>query len=228
MMINVSMNPVLYWVTAFFFLSATVYLTYIIKREHFPVLYPVSTYLGSMTVFFILLGVFKIVGSSYVITVASFTVMFGASSMARFPLKLIIPKKEKLIFTIFLITAVGLSIYTFTTGDNNLQLKVAHTYAFLLAGVFTTGYVAYLGIKTRNRLVKVKSLSSAASLGLCCVVAHGLIAIQFLPFTVLSFFGPFATKSPVFFAMVAPIAFIFVLLIGRIMRNKKKEVKKSG
>ena len=165
------------------------------------------------------MGTFQIFNSDKIILFASFSIMFGASYITRFPLKLINPKKEKFVFIVLLGLSVILALYTFSTGDSNLQLMLANIYAFLIAGLFTIGYIIYLGLKTKNRIVKIKSISTGTSLGLCCIVAHGLAAFQLLPFITLSFFGIFTLNAPVIFAMLSPIAFIFVLFIGRFIHN---------
>ena len=170
------------------------------------------------------MGSFQISNMYEIILFASFSMMFGASYIARFPLRLINPEKEKFIFVILLGISIILALYTFSTGNTNLQLMVANIYAFIVAGLFTMGYIIYSGLKTKNKIVKIKSIGAGTSLALCCVVAHGLAAFQFLPFIAMPFFGILTLNAPVIFAMSAPLAFILVLFLGRFLYQKNKEI----
>jgi len=221
MILDTKTNPYVYWTAALFFIGAAGYLVYKIRKEALPILYPISVYLSSIATFFILLGAYQSSKMPVIILFASFSVMFGASYIARFPLKLINAEKEKLIFVILLGISILIALYTYSTGTVNLQLMVANIYAFVVAGLFSMGYIIYSGLKTKNRIVKLKSIGVGTSLGLCCVVAHGLAIFQFLPVIAMPFFGIFTLNAPVLFAMSAPLTFILVLFLGRFIHGEK-------
>jgi len=223
MILNPKTDPYIYLISAFFFISAASYLVYKIRKEVLPILYPISVYLYSIAAFFIFLGIYQVYNMNEIIFFASFSVMFGASYIARFPLKLINPNKEKLVFMILLGISIIIALYTYSTGTVNFQLMLANIFAFIVAGLFSMGYIIYSGLKTKNRIVKLKSIGTGTSLGLCCVVAHGLAIFQFLPVIAMPFFGILTLNAPVIFAVSSPITFILVLFMGRFLKKEKTE-----
>ena len=220
----------LMWISAFFYFAASIYLIKKIREEGIPILYPISVYLLSIAVFFTLMGfsIINFAGQNAVISkeilavLASFSIMFGASTIATFPLRLEWPSKEKTVYTALLIASVFLLSASYLLSNGRLDIigRVAHAYAFITAGIFVIGYIVYTGIKSAN--VRMQSFSTSASLGLCCIFAHGLEAFQFLPFIAFSFFGLVSLKLPMILAILSPFAFIYVLITDRVIKPKFK------
>ena len=206
----------LLWMSAFFYISASVYLIRKIKREHTLILYPISIYLLGIAIFFTLMGIFQIYKSAVIAFLAALAIVIGASTMVRFPLKLELPHKERVIYIVLLILSFILVGYGFTTGEIPFMMRIAHGIAFVLAGLVTIGYIIYTGILTKS--VRTQSFSTGVSLGLCCVVAHGLVAFQLFPLIGFGLLGLVTLKLPMIFALLSPLAFLYVVIIDKVIK----------
>lgn len=205
------------WITAISYIIAAGFLVWKIRKEGNAVLYPISVYLFAIASFFVLLGFSKIYSSTLIILFASLSVFIGASTIARLPLKMLYPKGEKSLYSILLIIALIIALYAYSTGENQIMLVAANTYAFVLAGLFTIGYIIYMGIKSEKK--RYDSFATGGSLGMCCVVAHGLAATQmYYPAVTISLLGLANVGVPMAFAILAPFAFIYVLIIDKIIK----------
>jgi len=211
-------DPIIMWVAVALMAAAAALLHYKIKIKNLPLLYPLVVYLGSIAFSFLLLGIYQLTKYSPLSLFSSFFIMFGAAYITRFPLRLITPKHEHIIFRVFFVLSIIIALYTFYNGDSYFQLRYAHIFAFVLAGLFTIGYIIYSGIKTKNRQAKIKSLSAGTTLGLCCVVSHGLLAFNIIPFISLPFLSITAVELPIVFATAAAITFILVLLMSSYLK----------
>lgn len=210
------------WITAVSYMVAAGFLVWKIRKEGNAILYPISAYLFAIAAFFTLLGFSKIFNSTLIILFASLSVFIGASTIARLPLKMLYPKREKSLYSILLIIGLIIALYAYSTGENQIMLVAANSYAFVLAGVFTIGYIFYIGIKKKHK--RYDSFATGGSLGLCCVVAHGLAATQmYYPAVTISLLGLANVGVPMAFAILAPFAFIYVLVIDQIIRPEVSE-----
>jgi hypothetical protein len=218
----ITVAAIQFWIASFFYILATTYLLYRIKNSNLPLLYPLTVYLGSIATFFIFMGISVIAPGKVVMFVAALALIFGGSSITRFPLRLQFPDKEKLFYIILL--AVGsITLLSLFLADLAIPIimRFAHSFALLTAGVYTMGFIFYTGIKAKDKEAKKKSLSIASAMGLCCIVAHGLIALQLFVSIALPLFGIFTLTLPLIFALFSPLALILALYIG-------KQAKVSG
>ena len=200
--------------TAFFYLLAASYLLYRIKIKKLAILYPLSVYLFGISIFFITMGLSKVVTSEYLLLLGALAVVLGASTIARFPLMLELrPLKERHVFLGLSIFSAAIVFIGFFTQNIMIMMRLAHAYAFVVAGLFTMGYIIYSGFRTENEAVKIKSIGTGVSMGLCCIVAHGLVATQLLASIALPLFGIFTLDLPLLFALLSPLAFIMVLFL---------------
>lgn len=209
----------LMWVAAFFYFVAFLYLVRKIRRQKMPLLYTISAYLGGIALFFTFMGLFMVFSLKFFVLLGVLSVMLGASTLALFPLKLEWPYREKQIYRILIILSFALGLGTYFWADVDVMLRVAHGFAFIFAGLITLGYIFYTGIVSQR--VRAQSFSTGASLGLCCIVAHGLVAFQFFPLVAISFFGLVMLELPLIFALLSPLAFLYVLLLDLLIKPKK-------
>jgi hypothetical protein len=211
------------WIAAVFYFIAAAYLFQRIRKQRVVDLYPITTYLSGISAFFFFMGLSIIVDASVIPLLAALAVMLGASTIAKFPLRMQWPHKEKQIYYLLLAVSVAVGGYTFYFRPE-IMIRAAHLFAFLVAGLFTMGYIIYYGLKSKNKIVKTKSISTGTSLGLCCVIAHGLAFSQLLPLIALPLFG-FTLKAPMIFAMLSPIAFILVLILSKYIKEESTITK---
>jgi hypothetical protein len=215
-----------FWIAAFFFILATLYLRRRIRTEKLQSLNPIAVYLGSISVFFVIMGLMQFVDVAIFSLIGAFAVMYGASYIARFPLRMIIPNRnnERFVFGTLVFVSVILTLFNFIFRDTAMMFKVAHTFAFFIAGIFTIGYILYMGFTAEQKTVKTKSISSGISLGLCCIAAHGLVGFQLLPLIAVPLFGLANIPLPLFFAILSPISFLLVILAShRFQKENAKE-----
>lgn len=55
---------------------------------------------------------------------------------------------------------------------------------------------------------------------MCCVLAHGLVAFQLLPAVAFSLFGLVTLDLPMVFAILSPMAFIYALILDKVIKPK--------
>ncbi len=206
----------LLWLTAIFYFVAAAYLINKIKKERITILYSINVYLLGIATFFTLMGFFQIFNVKILALLGALAIVIGASTIARFPLKLEWPDKEKIVYVVLLLVSIVLVGYGFTN-EVPFMIRVANYYAFLVAGLFTMGYILYTGFKAKE--VRTQSFATGVSLGLCCVVAQGAVAIPLFPLLAISFFG-ITLKFPMIFALLSPIAFIYVLILDKVIKPK--------
>jgi hypothetical protein len=216
-MITIPTDTYLMWIAAFFYILATSVLIHRIRKNNLGLLYPISVYLGGIASFFILMGFFQISKNLLIPFFAGLAVMFGASTITRFVLKLEIPNFERFVYYFLLALSLSIAGFTFSTGKPPIMLRSAHAFAFVTAGLFTMGYIIYSGLKSQSNASKIKSVSTGVSLGLCCVVAHGLAFSQLIVIAI-PLFG-FTLNAPMLFALMSPLAFIMVLYMTRHMNQ---------
>jgi hypothetical protein len=213
------------WIAALFYILATFSLIIRIKKNDLPILYPISIYLGGISTFFVLMGIFQIINNINIVIIAALAVMIGSATITRFVLRLEVPNLEKFVYYLLLAVAFTIAVFTYSIGQPPIILRSAHAFAFVTAGLFTMGYIIYSGFKSQSSAARVKSVSTGISLGLCCVVAHGLafsqlivIAIPLLGFTI---------NAPMLFALMSPLAFIMVLVMTRHMGSENVKITYS-
>ena len=205
---------IIFLATAFFFIASGGYLIYKIRKSKTPALFPISVYFISMAVFFVLMGINYIVEDNVVILCASLAMIFGASFMARIPIHFMAPGREKLIYYIFLIFGLTISLYSFTLGSAVLQLRAAHLFSFFLVGVFTVGFIFYNGFNSRHSVVRFKSVTIGIILSFYGVVGHGLTALHLMPLVIVPFVGTFDLELPMVFVVLTPITFFMLVSLS--------------
>src|SRR3989338_959631 len=207
------------WATAIFYFAASYYLIDKIKRQKTTVLYPIAGYLLGVTGFFVFFGIFAMTMSPIFALLGALSMMLGASTIARFPLQLEYPDKEKMVYYTLIVISLLITVYLYNTGDPMAMMRTANLYAFIFAGVLTIGYIVYSGLKTAK--IRRQCMSTAGSLGLCCVAAHALVGFQLLPGFALSLFGIINLELPMIFAILSPIAFLYVMIIDEEIKPAK-------
>ena len=212
-------NTYILWISAFFFILAGAFLFYRIKKENLFLLYPIDAYLTSIGLSFFFLSIYNLTSLKLLLFISSFFVMFGGAYISRLPLKLINYRNEKKIFYSLLVIAIIISLYMYYANNAALHMRIAHIYTFILAGLFTIGYIIYSGIKSKNKAAKIKSLGTGTTLSLCCFVAHGLIAFNMIPLIALPFAGLITVDLPLIFASLSAITFIIVLFVSRFYKT---------
>ena len=115
--------------------------------------------------------------------------------------------------------SIVLVVFVFITKDIPFMVRIANYYAFFVAGVFTMGYIFYTGIK--SPAVRAESFSTGGSLGLCCIIAHAAAAIPLFPLVGFSLFGLVTLKIPMIFALSAPLALLYVLILDKVIKPSK-------
>jgi len=217
MPISPEFNVYILLISTFFFYLAGFILRRRIVRMSLHLLTPVNVYLFSIGTSFLLMALYHYVPSKIILFLGIFAVTFGAAYIARLPLFLINPSKEKIIFRILLVTGFVLTFININQ-DIYQQLQYAHLYAFIVAGLFTIGYIIYRGIQQKNRKAKITSLSTGVSLGLCCVVSHGLIAFNIIPLVTIPFLQINNVELPIIFALSSAVTFTLVLFLTKYLK----------
>lgn len=205
-------NAYLLWFTSFFYFISGIYLIIKIRKNKIDLLYPISIYLFGVATFFGLMGLHSIFNKNVLLLLSVLSIMLGSAYMARFTLRLEWPSKEKLVYSILIILALLLTFYPYLIGKIDLMLRISHIFAFFISGIFVIGYILYTGIKAPK--VRVQSFSTGTSLGMCCILAHGLGAFQVVPPVLISLFGIATLELPMLFAIISPFAFISVLILN--------------
>ena len=136
----------LMWFTSFLYLSSAILLIDKMKLEKLSLLFPISLYFFGISAFFGFMGIFAATNLLSIALAATLSVMFGSSFMARLPLRMLIPKYEEIIFSALLLVSVISSAIVYTTGNPYAIERAAHIYGFIVAGIFSTGYLFYLEI----------------------------------------------------------------------------------
>ncbi len=217
----------LMWFASALYLVSIGFLIKKIQDDKLSILYPITAYLFGIAAFFAIMGMYMLNKNDLLVFIGSIFIMFGSTYTARLPLRIITPSKENIIFTGMLLVSMIIAAVQFTKGPAVLE-KTAHTYAFLVAGLFTVGYMFYLGAKYEG--IRNQSISTGASLGLCCVVAHGAAAGGYVSIMALSFFG-ILVQTPMVFALLSPFAFMYVVIAGKLLNPAsilKKQKKLSA
>jgi hypothetical protein len=217
-----------FWVTSFFYILAGGYLIHRIKIKNLPVLYPLSIYLLGIAAYTFFEGLTRLTSVKLFLFLGTLAMVYGASNIARFPLRLRWPQMErKAYLTLLAVSLLAVTISYFTQETKTL-VRVAHGYAFLVAGVFTIGYIIYAGIKMKTQPARGKTIGTGLTLGLCCVVAHGLVTFQLLATVALPLFGLASVGLPLIFAILAPVTFILVLIVSEHMVGQPRSAETGG
>ena len=211
-------NAYLLWFTSFFYFISGIYLIIKIRKDKTDILYPISIYLFGVATFFGLMGLHSILNNKVLLLLSALSIVLGSAYMSRFTLRLEWPSKEKLVYSILIILALLLTFYPYLLGKIDLMLRISHIFAFFISGVFVIGYILYTGIKAPK--VRAQSFSTCTSLGMCCILAHGLAALQVVPPLLISLFGIVTVELPMIFAIISPFAFISVLILNMVIRPK--------
>jgi len=198
---------------AVWFFAAAGYLRY--KQRQLPGLLggmtPVAVYLLAIGTFFVLRGWSAVAPTSCPAVdctdlLGGVAVMLAASFIALYPLRELVPRASRWVF-FGLVWLSVLSQGVTAVVAPSIQLVVAHAYAFLVAGVFSAGYLVYDGA--------VNDSTTEAGIGMsmssCCVIAHGLAALPLVATVTLPLVGV-PLGLPVLFAVLAPVSLVAVLV----------------
>ncbi|HLD33958.1 hypothetical protein A3A21_03725 [Candidatus Jorgensenbacteria bacterium RIFCSPLOWO2_01_FULL_45_25b] len=187
------MDTIFLWVAALSYVLAAVTLA---QRKF----YPLVTYLASMAIFYVFSRM-----SIYLQLIGAVAVAVGASNLARFPISLEWPAKEKATHTSLLSLSILLTIVLFTVSDT-LVLRFVHGYG-LVAALLTAAYIFYAGT---SPTIKSKSMNIASIL-LLCSIPHFLLATSLLASLSIPLVGNITFGLPMIIALLSPFSFILAL-----------------
>jgi len=197
---------------AFWFFAAAGFLRY--KQRRRPDLLggmtPVAVYLVGIGLFFVFRGWSALATTSCPVVDCTdlsggIAIVVAASYIALYPLRELLPEANRWVFfgmTWTILLGQGVSAVVAPT----IQVPLAQAYAFLVAGVFTIGYLLYDGATSESPTIAGVGFSMSA----CCVVAHGLAALPLVATVTLPLVG-IPLEMPVLFAVLAPVSLVGVL-----------------
>lgn len=198
---------------AVWFFAAAGYLRY--KQRRLPDLLgrmtPVAVYLLAIGLFFVFRA-WSVVATTSCPAVdctdlsGGVAVMLAASFIALYPLRELVPDAGRWVFFGLVWLSVLSQAVTAVVAPA-IQVPLAHVYAFLVAGVFSVGYLVYDGVVNDS----ATETGIGMSMGSCCVVAHGLAALPLVATVTLPLVGV-PLGLPVLFAVLAPVSLIAVLV----------------
>ena len=209
-------TPLVFFVTSLLYIGSSMYLVMKIKREGKEMLYPICVYLFAVSAFFILMGINSIEQSNAIVLIAAFSIVIGATTIARIPLLEIFQRMENLVYSLLLIGSFLAVLLFLIIGNQDWILRIAHLYAFLSAGIFTMGYLIYTGLK--DPTLRDECFSATFSLILCAFAMHGLYVVG-TPFTILNL----NVGMAMVFAFIAPIVMMLMLYTDKFIKSRYKE-----
>jgi hypothetical protein len=217
----------MFFIATLFYAIAAGYLLTRIRTSGLVILKSLGTYLIGISTFFLMMGLYQLVQAEILLFLGALAITVGASTIARFPLKLEWPSIEKIVYLILLVGSSLSIIFSFVAHDIGTTMRFAHGYAFVVAGLFTMGYIFYAGMKAKSAIVRAKSIGTATSMALCCVVAHGLVTFQLFASVAVPLFGIFTLNAPMIFALLSPISLLLVLHLSKYLGIRRTHAKKE-
>jgi hypothetical protein len=205
--------PLVPFFAAFWFFLAAAYFLYSVRSlpGGLARMYPIGAYLVGIGLFFVIRGwdAYATTSCAYIDCTQTFSgiaVMGAAAFIAQFPLGAAWPRYQRQGFLGLLGFAVvsQLLVGLFAPG---LHLPLAHAFAFLVAGVFTIGFMLYHALAEDSAV----GMGIALSMSSCCVVGHGLAMLPLAAAVSLPLVG-IPLGLPVLFAVLAPISLIAVMV----------------
>lgn len=207
--------PVLPLFVAFWFFLSAVVLWYEFRTmpQILDRLKPIGFYLVGIGIFFVVQAInawTRYSCSMWDCTNLSggIAIVLAATFIARFPMRNLWPRIEPFLFQGLAFVAVT-SQFALALRAPAVQVRVAQAYGFLLAGVFSVGYLVYESLREGSST----GVSIGLSLAPCCVVGHGL-AMTGVALTVSLPLLGVPVAAPMLSAVLAPISLITVLYLG--------------
>lgn len=195
------------------FFAAAGFLRY--KQRQRPDLFgrmtPVAVYLLGIGLFFLFRGWSAVATTSCPVVDCTdlsggVAIVAAASFIALYPLRELVSGAHRWVFFGLLWTAVLAQVVTAVVAPA-IQVPLAQAYAFLVAGVFTIGYLLYDAATSESSTTAGVGLSMSS----CCVIAHGLAALPLVATVTLPLVGV-PLQLPVLFAVLAPVSLLAVLV----------------
>lgn len=174
-------------------------------------MYPIAVYLVGIGLFFVFRGYSTFATTSCPTidctqTSGGLAVMLASSFIARFPLQEEWPGYERLAFWALVAVSVVATAVTAVYAPT-VQVPLAHAFAFVVAGLFSVGYIGYAAIEDDSTTGKGIGLSMSS----CCLVAHGLAVLPLVATVSVPLIGV-PLGLPVLFAILAPVSLLGVLV----------------
>lgn len=211
---------------AFWFFVSAGYLLYHLQRApgNTRQMYPISAYLVGIGMFFVFTGWSTFATSSCALVdctqfAGGLSVMLAASFIARFPIRDRWPDHEKAIVAVLAVISVVSTAVTAVYAPA-LQVPMAHVYAFVVAGLFSVGYIIYAAYVDDSP----GGMGVGLSMSSCCVIAHGLAAVPLVFAVSLPLVGV-SLQLPMVFAILSPISLLAVIVFfARLETNPEADV----
>ena len=211
---------------AFWFFLAAGYFLYRVRSLPGSArgMYPIGAYLVGIGVFFVrgwnTFATTSCPAVDCTQATGGLAVMLAASFIARFPLQDGWPEHERAVFAGLVAFSV-VSTAVAAVYAPAVQVPMAHVFAFVVAGLFSVGYILYAAVEDDSTTGKGIGVSMSS----CCVVAHGLAVLP-LAVTVSVPLVGVPLGLPVLFAVLAPVSLVAVLVFfARIDPEAEAEIE---